>query len=80
MKPFSRLGYKDPISLPLLKETLGGIAQEFGSTFALVQFSHIMHLLESASASFTVRSSITMKNLLGLLSSVGLAILVLCSA
>ncbi|KAG0015463.1 WD repeat-containing protein 81 [Podila clonocystis] len=69
MKPFSRLGYKDPISLPLLKETLGGIAQEFGSTFALVQFSHIMHLLESTSANFTARSSITMKNLLGLLSS-----------
>lgn len=73
MKPFSRLGYKDPISLPLLRETLGGIAQEFGSTFALVQFSHIMHLLESASATFTVRSSTTMKNFLGLLSSVILA-------
>ncbi|KAF9390624.1 hypothetical protein CPC16_004938 [Podila verticillata] len=69
MKPFSRLGYKDPISLPLLRETLGGIAQEFGSTFALVQFSHIMHLLESASATFTVKSSATMKNFLGLLSS-----------
>lgn len=73
MKPFSRLGYKDPISLPLLRETLGGIAQEFGSTFALVQFSHIMHLLESASATFTVKSSTTMKNFLGLLSSVSLA-------
>ncbi|KAG0338601.1 WD repeat-containing protein 81, partial [Podila humilis] len=69
MRPFSRLGYKDPISLPLLKETLGGIAQEFGSTFALVQFSHIIHLLESSSASFTARSGITMKNFLGLLSS-----------
>ncbi|KAF9430384.1 WD repeat-containing protein 81 [Podila epigama] len=69
MKLLSRLGFKDPISLPLLKETLGGIAQEFGSTFALVQFSHIIHLLESVTSSFTARTSITMKNLLGLLSA-----------
>ncbi|KAF9114439.1 hypothetical protein BGX27_010826 [Mortierella sp. AM989] len=36
MRPFSRLAYKDPLSLPLLKETLGGIALEFGATFALL--------------------------------------------
>ncbi|KAG0044558.1 hypothetical protein BGZ83_010233 [Gryganskiella cystojenkinii] len=69
MKPFSRLAFKDPVSLPLLKETLSGIAHEFGSTFALVQFSHIMHLIDSTSSTFTARSSITLKNLLGLLGS-----------
>ncbi|KAF9174116.1 WD repeat-containing protein 81 [Mortierella sp. AD010] len=36
MRPFSRLAYKDPLSLQLLKETLDGIALEFGSTFALL--------------------------------------------
>ena len=70
MKPFSRLAFKDPISMALLKETLSGIAHEFGSTFALVQFSHIMHLTESASSTITARSSITLRNLLGLLGSV----------
>ncbi|GJJ78952.1 WD repeat-containing protein 81 [Entomortierella parvispora] len=69
MKPFSRLAFKDPVSLALLKETLGGIAHEFGSTFALVQFSHIMHLMESTSSNITARSSLTLRNLLGLLGS-----------
>ncbi|KAK3827473.1 MAG: hypothetical protein J3Q66DRAFT_275023 [Benniella sp.] len=69
MRPFSRLAYKDPISLPLLKETLGGIAQEFGSTFALVQFSHIIHLIESSAKTFNARTSNTMRNLLGMLGS-----------
>ncbi|KAI7824731.1 hypothetical protein BC939DRAFT_140564 [Gamsiella multidivaricata] len=69
MRPFSRLAYKDPVSLPLLKETMGGIAQEFGSTFALVQFSHIMHLIDSAWKTFTSRTNNTLKNLLGMLGS-----------
>ncbi|KAI8599116.1 hypothetical protein EDD21DRAFT_308451 [Dissophora ornata] len=69
MRPMSRLAFKDPVLLPLLKETLGGIAEEFGSTFALVQFSHIMHLIDSASANFTSRTSNTLKNLLGMLGS-----------
>ncbi|KAF9904323.1 hypothetical protein EC991_002829 [Linnemannia zychae] len=46
-----------------------GIANEFGSTFALVQFSHIMHTIESSVSSFTARTSNTLKNLLGLLGS-----------
>lgn len=69
MKPFSRLAFKDPMYLPILKITLSGIANEFGSTFALVQFSHIMHLIDSASSSFTARTSNTLRNLLGLLGS-----------
>ncbi|KAF9140526.1 hypothetical protein BG015_001601 [Linnemannia schmuckeri] len=69
MKPFSRLAFKDPMYLPILKITLGGIANEFGSTFALVQFSHIMHLIDSSSSSFTARTSNTLRNLLGLLGS-----------
>ncbi|ORZ09719.1 hypothetical protein BCR41DRAFT_309357 [Lobosporangium transversale] len=69
MRPFSRLAFKDPLLLPLLKETLSGIAQEFGSTFALVQFSHIMHLIDSASMNFTTRTSNTLGNLLGMLGS-----------
>ncbi|KAG0198912.1 WD repeat-containing protein 81 [Mortierella sp. GBA30] len=67
MKPFSRLSFKEPISLPLLKGTLSGIAHEFGSTFALVQFSHIMHLIDSASSTFTTRASNSLRNLLGML-------------
>ncbi|KAG0278237.1 hypothetical protein BGZ95_004434 [Linnemannia exigua] len=69
MKPFSRLAFKDPMYLPILKITLSGIANEFGSTFALVQFSHIMHLMESSASSFTARTSNTLRNLLGLLGS-----------
>ncbi|KAG0200908.1 hypothetical protein BGX33_010720 [Mortierella sp. NVP41] len=69
MKPFSRLAFKDPTYLPVLKITLSGIANEFGSTFALVQFSHIMHLIDSTSSSFTARTSNTLRNLLGLLGS-----------
>ncbi|KAF9438628.1 WD repeat-containing protein 81 [Entomortierella beljakovae] len=69
MRPFSRLAFKELPSLPLLKATLGGIALEFGSTFALVQFSHIMHLVESTPTSITARTSNTLKNLLGLLGS-----------
>ncbi|KAI1318174.1 hypothetical protein EDD11_007057 [Mortierella claussenii] len=69
MRPFSRLAYKDPLSLPLLKETLEGIADEFGSTFALVQFSHIIHLIDASSVNFTVRTSSILKNLLGMLAS-----------
>ncbi|KAG0006087.1 WD repeat-containing protein 81 [Entomortierella chlamydospora] len=69
MRPFSRLAYKDSLSLQLLKETLDGIALEFGSTFALVQFSHIMHLVESVPTTITTRTSSTLKNLLGMLGS-----------
>ncbi|KAG0299722.1 hypothetical protein BGZ98_009812 [Dissophora globulifera] len=69
MRPFARLAFKDPVPLPLLKETLGGIAQEFGSTFAVVQFSHILHLIDSASTNFTSRTSNTLRNLLGMLGS-----------
>ncbi|CAO3568262.1 unnamed protein product [Mortierella alpina] len=67
MRPFSRLSFKDPISLPLIKDSLSGIAHEFGSTFALVQFSHIMHLVDSSSSSFTTRTSNTLRNFLGML-------------
>jgi hypothetical protein len=70
MKPFSRLGFKDPMYLPIMKITLSGIASEFGSTFALVQFSHIMHMIESSTSSFTAKTSNTLRNLLGLLGSV----------
>ncbi|KAF8986169.1 hypothetical protein BGZ46_008513 [Entomortierella lignicola] len=69
MRPFSRLAFKDPLSLPLLKETMGGIALEFGSTFASVQFSHIMIMVDSTSKTISVRTSNTLKNLLGLLGS-----------
>ncbi|KAF9194137.1 hypothetical protein BGZ50_006616 [Haplosporangium sp. Z 11] len=69
MRPFSRLAHKDPGSLPLLKETLSGIANEFGSTFALVQFSHIIHLMDSASETFSARTANTLRNLLGMLGS-----------
>ncbi|KAF9209893.1 WD repeat-containing protein 81 [Haplosporangium sp. Z 27] len=63
------LAFKDPLSLPLLKETMGGIALEFGSTFASVQFSHIMIMVDSTSKTISVRTSNTLKNLLGLLGS-----------
>ncbi|KAG0216715.1 WD repeat-containing protein 81, partial [Mortierella sp. GBA43] len=69
MRPFSRLAFKDPVSLPLLKDTLGGIAQEFGSTFALVQFSHMIHLIDSSSKTFNTRTSNIIRNLLGMLGS-----------
>ncbi|KAF9940532.1 hypothetical protein BGZ67_007502 [Mortierella alpina] len=67
MRPFSRLSFKDPVSLPLIKDSLSGIAHEFGSTFALVQFSHIMHLVDSSSSSYTTRTSNTLRNFLGML-------------
>ncbi|KAG0090334.1 hypothetical protein BGZ93_009359 [Podila epicladia] len=53
------------------KKTIPDIIPKLGrvASDAFINICHIMHLLESASASFTVRSSITMKNLLGLLSS-----------
>ncbi|KAF9330286.1 hypothetical protein BG006_006743 [Podila minutissima] len=51
-------------SIPDIIPKLGRVASD-----AFINICHIMHMLESASASFTVRSSIIMKTLLGLLSS-----------
>ncbi|KAF9969340.1 WD repeat-containing protein 81, partial [Actinomortierella ambigua] len=48
--------------------TLSEIAQEFGSTFAAVQFNHIVHLKDSALRFTSDKKWNTIKNLLGLTS------------
>ncbi|KAG0240959.1 WD repeat-containing protein 81 [Actinomortierella wolfii] len=68
MRPFSKLAFKESTSLQLISSTLSEIAQEFGSTFAAVQFNHIVHLMDTTLRSSSDKKWNTLRNLLGLTS------------